>query len=53
MLIYHTNEFHRAATEEPKVGKIEKKKEEKKEVTEQCPHCFKRFKVEELPIHIQ
>jgi len=56
MLLYHTQnehvEFddHTIRKSENKGAKVEVPQIKKE--AEKCPHCFKRFSIEELPIHV-
>jgi DNA-directed RNA polymerase subunit M/transcription elongation factor TFIIS len=54
MLIFHTQQVHKAESDrKDPIKKEDVQVEIVKEQTEKCPKCFKRFKVEELPVHME
>lgn len=54
MLLYHTQHEHVDPNDvQPRIEKQEKKVEIQKIDVEKCPHCYKKFAVAELPVHIE
>jgi ribosomal protein L37AE/L43A len=46
-------EHHDSSQIQQRIKKEESKVEIKKKDVEKCPHCYKKFAVEELPVHIE